>query len=67
MLTEAGRFPFAGREKEAELLLGAWGTVCTGATRLVLVAGEPGIGKTRLTSELAGQVATAGGTVLAGR
>jgi len=67
LLTESGRFPFAGRRKEAELLLGAYRTVTTGATRLVLIAGEPGIGKTRLTSELAGQVLGAGGTVLAGR
>ena len=67
LLEEEGRFPFAGREKEAEQLFGAWGTVSTGTTRLVLIAGEPGIGKTRLTSELAAQVATAGGTVLAGR
>ena len=67
LLEEEGRFPFAGRQKEAEQLLGAWGAVSTGTTRLVLIAGEPGIGKTRLTSELATQVATAGGTVLAGR
>ena len=67
LLTEAGRFPFAGRQKEAEQLLGAYGTVSTGATRLVLVAGEPGIGKTRLTSELAGRVVADGGAVLAGR
>ena len=67
MLTEAGRFPFAGRQKEAEQLLGAYETVSTGATRLVLIAGEPGIGKTRLTSELAEQVVGAGGAVLAGR
>ncbi len=67
LLTEAGRFPFAGHQKEAEQLLGAYGTVSTGATRLVLVAGEPGIGKTRLTSELAGRVVADGGAVLAGR
>jgi class 3 adenylate cyclase len=67
LLTESGRFPFAGRQKEAEALLGAYSSVATGATRLVLVAGEPGIGKTRLTSELAQQVLDAGALVLAGR
>ena len=67
LLTEAGRFPFAGRQKEAEQLLGAYTTASSGAARLVLIAGEPGIGKTRLTSELAEQVLTAGGAVLAGR
>ena len=67
LLTERGRFPFAGRQKEAEILLGAFTTVTAGATRLVLVAGEPGIGKTRLTSELAEKVLDAGGLVVAGR
>ena len=67
LLQEAGRFPFAGRQKEAESLMGAYSSVAAGANRLVLIAGEPGIGKTRLTSELAGQVLTDGGLVLAGR
>ena len=67
LLEEEGRFPFAGREEEAGQLLGAWGSVMTGGTRLVLIAGEPGIGKTRLTSEVSAQVAASGATVLAGR
>jgi len=67
LLTESGRFPFAGRQRESESLIDAFSTVTTGATRLVLIAGEPGIGKTRLTSELAELVLVAGGLVLAGR
>lgn len=67
LLRDRGRFPFAGRLKEFEMLLGAFQIVTGGATRLVLVAGEPGIGKTRLTSEFAERVVDDGGLVLAGR
>lgn len=62
-----GEFPFAGRTKEAEILSGAFAAAASGATRLVLVAGEPGIGKTRLAAEAAGAAAAKGGVVLAGR
>ena len=37
------------------------------SARLVLVTGEPGIGKTRLLAELARRAHADGGTVLAGR
>jgi hypothetical protein len=67
LLSESGEFPFAGRQKEAEALLRAYSTVAAGATLLVLVAGEPGIGKTRLTSQLAQEVLDTGALVLAGR
>jgi class 3 adenylate cyclase len=66
-LADRAAFPFAGRTKETELLAGAWLAVSSGATRLVLVAGEPGIGKTRLAAEAAEQVLANGATVLAGR
>jgi tetratricopeptide (TPR) repeat protein len=39
----------------------------TGASRLVLVTGEPGIGKTRLATELATNLFASGWTVLYGR
>jgi len=45
-------FPLRGRQRELELLLKAWRDVHAGATRFVLVAGEPGAGKTRLAQEL---------------
>jgi class 3 adenylate cyclase len=66
-LGDRGAFPFTGRVKEAEALTGAWSAVSTGGTRLVLVSGEPGIGKTRLAAEVAASVADKGGVVLAGR
>jgi class 3 adenylate cyclase len=64
---DRGAFPFTGRVKEAEALVGAWSTVISGGTRLVLMSGEPGIGKTRLAAETATGIADKGGMVLAGR
>jgi class 3 adenylate cyclase len=66
-LVQRGEFPFSGRAKEAELLVGAFSVVSTGGTRVVLVCGEPGIGKTRLAAEVANAVANLGGAILAGR
>ena len=67
LLVDRRRPIFAGRQKESEILHGAFATVRTGATRLVLLAGEPGIGKTRIASELAQHVIDGKGIVLAGR
>ena len=66
LLTRAGRI-FVGREEELERLLGLWKEATAGERRLALLAGEPGIGKTRLAVELAGAVRESGGVVLAGR
>ncbi|MBU1377537.1 MAG: AAA family ATPase [Alphaproteobacteria bacterium] len=43
--------PFVGREDEARLLADRWARVLDGEGRFALVAGEPGIGKTRLVQE----------------
>lgn len=57
----------AGREDELGRLAGAWTATAAGTTRLVLVTGEGGIGKTTLAEAVA-QVATAtGGLVLRAR
>ena len=45
--------PLVGREADLEWLRGHWRRALAGAGRLVLVAGERGIGKTRLVAELA--------------
>ena len=58
---------FVGRAPDLERLEAEWTTVLTGQTRLVLVAGEPGIGKTRLCSEFAARVHATGAQVLYGR
>jgi class 3 adenylate cyclase len=58
---------FVGREGEMAALQARWKDVEAGARSLVLLGGEPGIGKTRLAAELAARVHDEGGTVLAGR
>jgi DNA-binding CsgD family transcriptional regulator/tetratricopeptide (TPR) repeat protein len=45
--------PFVGRRAEREVLVRAWKEVAAGECRTVLIAGEPGIGKTRLAAEVA--------------
>ena len=53
----ARRPPFVGRETQLGALKSAVDAAELGESVLVLVAGEPGIGKTRLVAELASQVA----------
>ena len=40
-----------GREREWATLQRAWEGVLTGSSRTVLIEGEPGVGKTRLTDD----------------
>ncbi|MGH9003516.1 MAG: ATP-binding protein, partial [Acidimicrobiia bacterium] len=58
---------FVGREGEIEQLARIWKEVLADGRRLAFLAGEPGIGKTRLAAELAAGVRGDGGLVLAGR
>jgi len=58
---------FFGRSAEAELLGRAVKDASAGTRRAVLIAGEPGIGKTRLMAEAARAAHDAGVTVLYGR
>jgi tetratricopeptide (TPR) repeat protein len=50
-IEQSGRPPFIGREKEMEQLLGILKDVMLQEGTLVLLAGEAGIGKTRLVEE----------------
>ena len=59
--------PFAGRDDVFEQLVDAWKRGATGGFEVVLLAGEPGIGKTRLAQELATRVHGGDGIVLGGR
>jgi len=59
--------PFIGREAEMAQLQGWWQQTLQGRGGLVMVAGETGIGKTRLVEEFAKAVETQGGRVLVGR
>jgi hypothetical protein len=66
-LAARGDSPFVGREDLLEALRAAWSAARDGEHRLVLLAGEPGIGKTRLATELAALAHAQGATVLYGR
>jgi predicted ATPase len=44
--------PLVGREEEIDLLLRQWHRAKRGDGRMVLLSGEPGIGKSRLTAAL---------------
>jgi DNA-binding CsgD family transcriptional regulator/tetratricopeptide (TPR) repeat protein len=59
--------PFVGRRHELETLWAWLEAAHRSAGRVVLCAGEPGIGKTRLAQELAGVALARGTTVVWGR
>ena len=67
LFRSGGALPFSGRADVLADLHTAWKQATTSGQRAVLVAGEPGIGKTRLVSELARAVHADGATVLLGR
>nr|WP_081289880.1 BTAD domain-containing putative transcriptional regulator [Mycobacterium colombiense] len=62
-----GPGPFVGRGRELEGLLSAWQTALAGGVPTVLIAGEPGVGKTRLAGEWSQQAYAQGAVVLYGR
>jgi DNA-binding SARP family transcriptional activator len=62
-----GRTPLIGREAELGDLRAALSGALSGAGSLVMLAGEPGIGKTRLTEELAGEAVQENVRTLLGR
>jgi class 3 adenylate cyclase len=55
----SGASPLLGREEELELLWRRWEQAKRGEGRVVLVTGEPGIGKSRLTAALTEHVEAA--------
>jgi DNA-binding SARP family transcriptional activator len=63
----AGRAPLVGRERELADLLAGLEDAVAGRGRLFLLAGEPGIGKSRLADELIARAKARGVRVLAGR
>ena len=56
-----------GRDGPVELLEGAWDRARRGEHRIVVVSGDPGIGKTTVAAELALRLHAAGALVLYGR
>jgi DNA-binding SARP family transcriptional activator len=61
------RGPLVGRTRELGELYAAWARSIRQGRQLALVTGEPGIGKTRLVSEFAGELGAEGVGVLYGR
>jgi DNA-binding CsgD family transcriptional regulator/tetratricopeptide (TPR) repeat protein len=65
--TPTNRPPFVGREQEMAALQAHLALAGQGHGSVVLVAGEPGVGKTRLVMELADRARAEGWLVLVGR
>jgi DNA-binding SARP family transcriptional activator len=59
--------PLVGRADEHTELVSAYRSARQGQTQIVLIEGEPGIGKTRLAKEFLAWTSAQGGTVLQGR
>ena len=57
-LHASGLTPLVGRDEELELLLRRWSKAKTGEGQVVLLSGEAGIGKSRLTAALLERLAT---------
>jgi DNA-binding SARP family transcriptional activator/tetratricopeptide (TPR) repeat protein len=66
-LARGARAPFVGRSAALRQLSDAWERARSGDAPLTLVAGEAGIGKTRLCAEVAAAVHAEGAVVLYGR
>jgi predicted ATPase len=54
----SGTTPLVGRDEELDLLTRRWQQAKSGEGRVVLVSGEPGIGKSRLTAALSAHIET---------
>jgi ABC-type oligopeptide transport system substrate-binding subunit/DNA-binding SARP family transcriptional activator len=65
-LKRIGRGRLVGRDHELREARALWNRSLAGEGQMLLVSGEPGIGKTRLVRELATQVQVSGGRALVG-
>src|SRR5438309_3585099 len=52
----SGEMPLVGRDEEIELLQRRWEQAKSGEGRVVLISGEPGIGKSRLAAALSAHI-----------
>lgn len=67
VLADLASQPFVGREEVLNDLQHAWKESSESGIRLALIAGEPGIGKTRLAAQIAKMAGAQRATVLYGR
>jgi tetratricopeptide (TPR) repeat protein len=65
-IDQLARGRLIGRRSELERLRQLWSQALTGQSVLVLISGEPGVGKTRLARELIATARLGGATVLSG-
>jgi tetratricopeptide (TPR) repeat protein len=66
LLDRIARGRMVGRERELAQARALWVKAASGEGQVLLVSGEPGIGKTRLVRELVTQVQVSGGRALLG-
>ena len=66
VLRRVARGHFVGRQRELKQARSVWLQAQQGRGQALLISGEPGIGKSRLTRELATQAEISGGRVLVG-
>ena len=66
LLDRLARGRLVGREEELAEANEVWRQACAGEGQVLLISGEPGIGKTRLAHELMAQARLNGATVLLG-
>ncbi len=66
MLDRIVRGRLVGRERELAKGRALWRKATTGESQMLLISGEPGIGKTRLVRELVTQAEVSGGRALVG-
>lgn len=59
-----GLSPMVGRQETLEVLLDSWHKAKNGSGQVVLLTGEPGIGKSRLVQELKERIPAEGGSEL---
>jgi eukaryotic-like serine/threonine-protein kinase len=67
LLSRIVRGRIVGRERELAQARALWQQAAAGEGQVLLVSGEPGVGKTRLVRELATQVQVSGGRALFGQ
>ena len=65
-IDQLARGRLIGRRSELDRLRQLWSTALEGQSVLALISGEPGVGKTRLASELIATARLSGATVLSG-
>jgi ABC-type oligopeptide transport system substrate-binding subunit len=66
LLDRIARGRLVGREDELRQARSLWQRAAAGQSQILLISGEPGVGKTRLSRELAAQAIVSGATVLVG-